>query len=207
MTYALRGCHRALLASSKPGLASCSQVADGGDRWQLMAVRGHVGDTGPQCVGHVLGGTALSNDLPLQAGHIPSWRRSCECYALWPVAAVSGWLLLLLSATADSEVRPGPRPQTLRPHQVKTPQAGPRSEDYLHPPCRLGALGRRVNCCHERAQIIWFCLGAAERSGYSSRRCGKHGRQSSSLPDPAVVVYQGGSADRPPCSGSTRSTR
>ena len=42
MTYALRGCHRALLASSKPGLASCSQVADGGDRWQLMAVRGHI---------------------------------------------------------------------------------------------------------------------------------------------------------------------
>jgi len=32
-----------------------------------------------------------------QAGHIPSWHRSCECYALWPVAAVSGWLLLLLS--------------------------------------------------------------------------------------------------------------
>src|SRR6185437_10830806 len=80
MTYALRGCHRALLASSKPGLASCSQVADGGDRWQLMAVRGHVGDTGPQCAGHVLGGAALSNDLPLQAGHIPSWRSSCECY-------------------------------------------------------------------------------------------------------------------------------
>src|SRR5262249_10268991 len=32
-----------------------------------------------------------------QAGHIPSWRRSCECYALSPVAAVSGWLLPLLS--------------------------------------------------------------------------------------------------------------
>src|SRR6185437_7038669 len=41
MTYALRGCHRALLASPEPGLASCSQVADDGDRWQLMAVRGH----------------------------------------------------------------------------------------------------------------------------------------------------------------------
>jgi len=67
-------------------------VAIVGNLWQF-------GDTGPQCVGHVLGGTALSNDLPLQAGHIPSWRRSCECYALWPVAAVSGWLLLLLSAT------------------------------------------------------------------------------------------------------------
>src|SRR6266536_3617575 len=48
-------------------------------------------------------------------------------------------------ASADSEVRPGPRPQTLRPHQVKTPQAGPRSEDYLHPPCRVcAACLRRV---------------------------------------------------------------
>ena len=37
-------------------------------------------DQGPAVVGHVLGGTALSNDLPLQAGHIPSWRRSYECY-------------------------------------------------------------------------------------------------------------------------------
>src|SRR3954471_4328994 len=32
-----------------------------------------------------------------QAGHIPSWRGSCESYALSAVAAVSGWLLLLLS--------------------------------------------------------------------------------------------------------------
>jgi len=31
-----------------------------------------------------------------RAGHIPSWHGSCECYALWPVAAVSRWLLLLL---------------------------------------------------------------------------------------------------------------
>jgi hypothetical protein len=42
-TYALRGCSRALLAGSKPALASCSQVAAGGDRWLLMAVRGHLG--------------------------------------------------------------------------------------------------------------------------------------------------------------------
>ena len=32
-----------------------------------------------------------------QAGHIPSWRGSCECYALPPVAAARRWLLLLLS--------------------------------------------------------------------------------------------------------------
>jgi acyl-CoA synthetase (AMP-forming)/AMP-acid ligase II len=45
MTYALRGCSRALLASRKPALASCSQVAAGGDRWLLMVVRGHLGGT------------------------------------------------------------------------------------------------------------------------------------------------------------------
>jgi hypothetical protein len=33
-----------------------------------------------------------------QAGHIPSWRGSCECYALSPVAAVSRWWLRLLSS-------------------------------------------------------------------------------------------------------------
>jgi integrase len=47
MTYALRGCHGALLAGSEPALASCSQVATGGDRWLLMAVRGHLGGTRP----------------------------------------------------------------------------------------------------------------------------------------------------------------
>src|SRR5690349_22384308 len=45
--------------------ALCSQVAAGDDRWLLMAVRGHLGDTGPSYVGQVLGGTVLSNDLPL----------------------------------------------------------------------------------------------------------------------------------------------
>jgi len=45
MTYALRGCSGALLPGSKPVRASCSQVAAGGDRWLLMAVRGHLGDT------------------------------------------------------------------------------------------------------------------------------------------------------------------
>jgi hypothetical protein len=32
-----------------------------------------------------------------QAGHIPSWRGSCERYALSPVAAAGRWSLLLLS--------------------------------------------------------------------------------------------------------------
>jgi hypothetical protein len=39
-----------------------------------------------------------------QAGHIPSWRRSCESHALSPVAAGRRWLLLLLSATIGALV-------------------------------------------------------------------------------------------------------
>ena len=46
-TYALRGCSRALLAGRGPALASCSQGAAGDHRWLLMAVRGHLGETGP----------------------------------------------------------------------------------------------------------------------------------------------------------------
>src|SRR5215470_8692890 len=34
-----------VVRGSKPAQASCSQVAAGGDRWLLMAVRGHLGDT------------------------------------------------------------------------------------------------------------------------------------------------------------------
>ena len=41
------------------------------------------------------------------------------------------------AASADSEVRPGPRPPTLRPHRGKTTEAGPSREHYPHPPCRL----------------------------------------------------------------------
>ena len=48
------------------------------------------------------------------------------------------------AASADSEVRPGPRPLTLRPHQAKTTQAWPEAEKqglehYPHPPCRIFA--------------------------------------------------------------------
>ena len=45
LTYALRAGSRALLAGSNLVPASGSQVAGGGDRWLLTAVRGHLGDT------------------------------------------------------------------------------------------------------------------------------------------------------------------
>ena len=41
-----------------------------------------------------------------QAGHIPSWRGSCERYALSPVAAASHWSLLLLSRLLSTRRTP-----------------------------------------------------------------------------------------------------
>jgi hypothetical protein len=40
-----------------------------------------------------------------QAGHIPSWRGSCERYALWQVAGASRRSLLLLSPLLSAAVR------------------------------------------------------------------------------------------------------
>jgi hypothetical protein len=42
--------------------------------------------------------------MSFQAGHIPSWRGSCERYASSPVAAGSRWLLLLLSPLLSAAV-------------------------------------------------------------------------------------------------------
>ena len=41
-----------------------------------------------------------------QAGHMPSWRGSCERYALSPVAAACRWSLLLLSPLLSTRRRP-----------------------------------------------------------------------------------------------------
>jgi hypothetical protein len=64
-----------------------------------------------------------------QAGHIPSWRGSCGSYALSLVAAVSGWLLLLLSPLL-SAVGPGPHLRGLpgavtAPCSAQTPPPNP----------------------------------------------------------------------------------
>jgi hypothetical protein len=73
-------------------------VAAGGDRWLLMgssgASRGHAPVV--RRPGSRWGG-AVERPSAFQAGHISSWRGSCECYARSAVAAVSRWLLLLLS--------------------------------------------------------------------------------------------------------------
>jgi hypothetical protein len=53
--------------------------------------------TGVSLVGAARCAVPTRRSSVFQAGHIPSWRRSYERYALSPVAGVSRWLLLLLS--------------------------------------------------------------------------------------------------------------
>ena len=56
-----------------------------------------------------------------QAGNIPSWRESCECYALSAVADDSGWLLLLLLSPLLSAAGPGPHFRGLPADDSVTP--------------------------------------------------------------------------------------
>ena len=97
VSYALRGCSHALLAAE----ASASFMFAGCYRRRSLAVDGGSGASR----GHApvmrrpdsRRSGAVERPSVFQAGHIPSWRGSCERYALSPVAAVSRWLLLLLS--------------------------------------------------------------------------------------------------------------
>jgi len=58
------------------------------------------------------------------------------------------------TASADSEVRPGPRLPTLRPCSDKIREAGP--EAYPQSPCRLGTLCRQHPQWRSRAQNVQF---------------------------------------------------
>ena len=51
-------------------------------------------------------GCADERSSVFQAGYIPSWRGSCERYALSPVAAACRWSLLLLSPLLSTRRRP-----------------------------------------------------------------------------------------------------
>jgi hypothetical protein len=50
------------------------------------------------------GKVARRGPSAFQAGQIPSWRGSCECYALSPSAAVSHCSLLLLSPLLSAQL-------------------------------------------------------------------------------------------------------
>jgi hypothetical protein len=94
---------RALLAGSKPALASGSRGGAGDNRWPLTAIRGHLGGTLVMRRPGARWSGAVARPSICQAGHIPSCGGSCECSALLPVAAAGRWslrlMLPLLSAT------------------------------------------------------------------------------------------------------------
>ena len=58
-------------------------------------------------------------------------------------AAVVDKLRDLRTQSADSEIRPGPRPPTLRPHHRKTAQAGPEAQPTSSLPNRHDRQQRR----------------------------------------------------------------
>ena len=79
MTYALRECSRALLAGSRPALPSGSASADGGDRWLLMAVRGHLGDTGPPLSGPDISPVGTDRASVMRCRRSPVVAGGCCC--------------------------------------------------------------------------------------------------------------------------------
>src|SRR6266513_5980838 len=88
----------------------------------------------------------MVNAIPflwLEGWHAPAGRRTCEPRPLVqdgqirpavPVGAIKTWdpadrsfRRTTRAASAESEVRPGPRLPTLRPHHLKTGEAGPEA--------------------------------------------------------------------------------
>ena len=123
--------------------ARASFMFAGGCRWQSLAVDGSLGASrGHAPVVRRPGsrwGGAVERPSAFQAGHTPSWRGSCGSYALSLVAAVSDWLLLLLSPLR-SAVGPGPHLRGL-PGAVTAPcPAQPPPPN----PIAAGPYGRRV---------------------------------------------------------------
>ena len=106
--------------------------------------------------------------LRLRGGTHPLARRTCEPRPLVqagqirpapPAGAVKTWgpadrssRRTARAASAESEVRPGPRPPTLRPHHRKTAQAGPEAQSTSSLPIisaglRLGVVQYRRSDC------------------------------------------------------------
>jgi hypothetical protein len=102
------------------------------------------------------GGSVQRRRCTVQARHIPSWRRSCGSYALSPVAAVSRWLLPLLSSLLSLPLRP-------RAPSSSTPSAlfsfSGLDLLVLLRPCSpsVGWLSTLLSAGHARIAGIGFC--------------------------------------------------
>jgi hypothetical protein len=103
----------------------------GGCWWRSLAIDGHSGTSrghgsAMRRPGSRWGG-AVERPSAFQAGHIPSWRESCERYALSPTAASSGWLLPLLSPLLPAA---GPVPHLRGPYGAVTALCSPQAPDH-----------------------------------------------------------------------------
>ena len=106
MTYALRGCHGALLMGSIPALASCSQVSGDGGRWLVTVVRGHLRDTRLMCVAlyerpHRC--CAACRVTPTRAAiSAHDYPASRSPMTAWPMASSSSVAIPVMSASAST---------------------------------------------------------------------------------------------------------
>src|SRR5216683_112052 len=100
--------------------------------------------------------------LRLKGWHAPAGRRTCEtpasspgqadqtgtaggCQKNWDPAGRS-FRRTTRTASAESEVRPGPRLPTLRPYHLKTGEAGPEAPIHILPAESVLALSCRYHC-------------------------------------------------------------
>ena len=74
-------------------------------------------------------------------------------------------------ASADSEVRPGPRLPTLRPHHRKTTEAGPGRKHYPHSPCRLCPCQPPRRWIVRRVQNVQFWLTLSAHCALIAATC------------------------------------
>ena len=138
--------------------------------------------------------SARVNVIPSQAGgwHAPAGRRTWEprplaqARQIRPAAPVgtketwarpTGRFPRQPAASADWQVRPGPRPPTLRPNQSKTAEAGPEhlSTSSL-PTMNVYYFNRHFGAVLRRLSVLFLRAGFAARD--VPRSCSRLGRRS-----------------------------
>jgi hypothetical protein len=131
---------------------------------------GLMGPVSGRSIGHVAGmlmapeAAALSwrncggNLRPGRAAGPARWPRPTAGTGHMPASKTDMHPRRFFVSIAAERRRPEP------PTPVKEPITQRHRKESLHvPDRRLGALGRRVDHCRERAQIIWFCVRRAGR--------------------------------------------